>query len=115
MQLEDYFDFLAPDDIRVRDSRIGVETVLSEYLYHGLTPEEIAIHYPTLTMEQIYATLTYYWRNQAQMEAYLSEHEQQAQQRRDEQIRNPSPTVQRLFEVLQRRRETELSEFQPAP
>lgn len=46
MQLEDYFDFLAPDDIRVRGSRIGVETVLSEYLYHGLTPEEIAIHYP---------------------------------------------------------------------
>ena len=26
MQLEDYFDFLAPDDIRIKGHRIGIET-----------------------------------------------------------------------------------------
>ena len=39
MQLEDYFDFLAPDDIRIKGHRIGIETVLYEYIYHAQTPE----------------------------------------------------------------------------
>jgi hypothetical protein len=28
MQLEQYFDFLAPDDIRIKGHRIGIESVL---------------------------------------------------------------------------------------
>jgi hypothetical protein len=40
MQLEDYFDFLAPDDIRLKGSRIGIETILYEYIYRARTPEE---------------------------------------------------------------------------
>lgn len=31
MQLEDYFTFLAADDIRLKGSRIGIETILYEY------------------------------------------------------------------------------------
>jgi hypothetical protein len=30
MELEGYFDFLAPDDIRIKGMRIGIETVLYE-------------------------------------------------------------------------------------
>lgn len=115
MQLEDYFDFLAPNDIRLRGSRIGIETILYDYLHQGMTPEEMAIRYPTLTIEQIYATLTYYWRNQTQMEAYLLAHEKYAQQVRDEQTHHPSPAVERLFEILQRRHEAELSQIQTTP
>ena len=37
MQLEDYFDVLRPDDIRLRGHRIGIETVLDPYLHHGTT------------------------------------------------------------------------------
>ncbi len=113
MQLEDYFDFLSPDDIRVRGSRIGIETILFDYLHQGMTPEEIAIRYPTLTIEQIYATLTYYWRNQTQVDDYLSARGKQAKQIQDEQNHNPSPAVKRLFEILQRRHETELAQIQP--
>ena len=40
MQLEDYFDFLAPNDIRLKGSRIGIESVLYEYIHRGKTPEE---------------------------------------------------------------------------
>lgn len=32
MQLEDYFDFLAPNDIRIKGHRIGIEDVLYEYI-----------------------------------------------------------------------------------
>ena len=33
MQLEDYFDVQGPDDIRIRGHRIGIETVLYEYIH----------------------------------------------------------------------------------
>lgn len=42
MQLEDYFDFLAPDDIRVKRTRIGIEHILYEYIHPAQTPEAIA-------------------------------------------------------------------------
>jgi hypothetical protein len=48
MRLEDYFDFLAPDDIRLKGHRIGIDDVLYYYL-EGYAPEEIAAHLPTLT------------------------------------------------------------------
>jgi hypothetical protein len=41
VQLEDYFNFLAPNDIRIKSSRIGIETILYEYIYRERTPEEI--------------------------------------------------------------------------
>ncbi len=60
MQLEDYFVFLAPNDIRIRGTRVGIETVLNDYLKWGKRPEEIAASYPTLELEQVYATILYY-------------------------------------------------------
>ena len=39
MQLEDYFIFLSTNDIRLKNTRIGIETVLYEYIYRSRTPE----------------------------------------------------------------------------
>ena len=33
MKLEDYFNFLASDDIRLKGSRIGIETIFYEYIH----------------------------------------------------------------------------------
>jgi uncharacterized protein (DUF433 family) len=63
MQLEDYFDFLASDDIRIKGSRIGIESVLYEYIHREQSPEAIATRFPTLTLEQVYATILYYLHN----------------------------------------------------
>ena len=35
MQIEDYFDFLAEDDIQIKGTRIGIESVLYEYIYNS--------------------------------------------------------------------------------
>jgi hypothetical protein len=59
MQLEEYFNFLAADDIRLKGTRIGIETILFDYLFRARTPEEIANTYPSLTLEQVYATILY--------------------------------------------------------
>jgi uncharacterized protein (DUF433 family) len=104
MQLEDYFDFLAPNDIRLKGHRIGIETILFDYLELGLSAEEIALRYPTLSLEEVHATLAYYWRHQVELDAYLraaSEHEERMIR---EQERHPSPAVKRLYQLLQERR-----------
>jgi uncharacterized protein (DUF433 family) len=72
MQLEDYFDFLSPTDIRLKGHRVGIDTVLSYYL-EGYTPEEIAANLPTINLEKIYATITYYLHNRTQIDTYLVE------------------------------------------
>ncbi|WP_375494340.1 DUF433 domain-containing protein [uncultured Nostoc sp.] len=54
MQLEDYFDFQRPDDIRLKGTRVGIETILYEYIHRAITPEEIANIYTSLTLEQVY-------------------------------------------------------------
>ncbi len=103
MKLEDYFDFLDPLDIRVKGTRIGIETILSDYLELGLFAEQIATRYRTLTLEQVHATLTYYWRNREQVDAYLrAVNEEIARQRREQDL-HPSPGVLRLRELKRQR------------
>lgn len=108
MNLEDYFDFLAPNDIRVRGTRVGIEAILSDYLDLGLFPEQIAARYPTLTLEQVYATLTYYWRSRERVDAYLRAIDQVMDRQRREQDLHPSPAVQRLLELARQREEHDL-------
>jgi len=103
MQLEDYFSFLAPNDIRVKGTRVGIETILTDYLELGLFAEQIAARYPTLSIEQVYATLTYYWRNRGEVDTYLRSIDQEIVCQRREQDLHPSPAVQRLRELARQR------------
>ena len=48
MLLEDYFDFQRSGDIRIKGHRIGIESILHEYIQHAKTPEEIAARFPTV-------------------------------------------------------------------
>jgi hypothetical protein len=51
MQLENYFEFLSEEDIRIRGTRVGIETVLEDYL-EGSSPEEIAARYRRIKQQQ---------------------------------------------------------------
>lgn len=103
MQLEDYFEVVAPTDIRVKGTRIGIETILFDYLELGLDAEQICARYRTLSLEQTYATLTYYWRHREKVEAYLREVEAATDKQRHEQERQPPPGLQRLRELARQR------------
>lgn len=101
--LDSYFEILAPLDIRVKGTRVGIETILADYLELGLSAEEVAGRYPTLTLEQVYATLTYYWRHRARVDAYLyAVREEIARQRREQEL-HPSPGILRLRELARQR------------
>lgn len=95
MQLEDYFEFLGSDDIRIKGHRIGIDDVLYYYL-EGYTSEKIAANLPTLSLEEIHAAITYYLHNRAEMDAYLSRLANWREQRYREWEANPSSVVQRL-------------------
>ena len=95
MELESYFDFLSPEEIRIKGTRIGIETVLEDYL-EGASPEEIRVRYRPLTLEQVYAALLYYFRNQAQMDAYLQAGRACMAQSWQEWQQHPSPAITRL-------------------
>jgi len=91
MQLEDYFDFMGPDArnaIRIKGHRIGIEHVLS-YYHEGYNPDEIAREFPGLSLEKIYATITY----------YLARLKARSEQDYAEWAANPSPLVERLRAV----------------
>lgn len=99
MQLEEYFNFLAPDDIRLKDSRIGIETILYEYIYRARTPEEIANIYTSLSLEQVYATILYYLHNKEAVSNYIADWLEWGRRMREEQQRNPSPAVRKLMQL----------------
>ena len=103
MKLEDYFDYLAPDDIRIKGTRVGIESVLYEYVHRQQTPEAIAQRFPTLTLEQVYAAILYYLRNRPEMDAYLADWLEWSHRVRTEQRQNPPPFVARLAEIKEER------------
>jgi uncharacterized protein (DUF433 family) len=96
MDLESYFDFLAPDDIRITGTRIGIESILYEYIHRGQTPEAIAAHFHTVSLEQVFATILYYLRNREQLDAYLADWLAFGRTAREAQEQNPPPVVLRL-------------------
>ena len=73
MRIEEYFQFLAPDDIRLAGSRIGIETILTLHLKQHHTADEIAAMYPTITTEEVYATILFYHHQKDLVTAYLED------------------------------------------
>lgn len=95
MELEKYFEFIDSKAIRIAGTRIGIETVLHNYL-QGAGPEEIVLGYPTLSLEQVHATITYYLANREKVESYLGQVEQRQTEAWREQQQHPSEYVQEL-------------------
>lgn len=102
MELECYFEFLSPEEIRIKGTRIGIETVLEDYL-EGASPEEIAARYHHLTLEQVYAAILYYLSNRTRMDAYLEGGRLSLEKAWLEQLRHSSDGVKRLRELKARR------------
>ena len=99
MQIEDYFNFLAENDICIKGTRIGIETVLDEYIHNGKTAEAIADRYHTITLEQVYATILYYLQNREKVGAYLENYLEYCRKAREEYEKNLPPVVVRLREL----------------
>ncbi len=96
MLLEDYFDKFATNDIRIKGTRVGIETVLFEFIHCNRSPENIVQDYPSITLEQVYATITYYFHNKDAIDAYLADWLEWSRRMREEQSKNPTPGMLKL-------------------
>ena len=103
MQLEDYFEFLGSNEIRIKGHRVNIEFILHKYLA-GRNPEDIARDYGTLRLLDIYATITYYLQNQDEVDAYLRRNEQLIVEQMARSDANPSPVVERLRKLREERK-----------
>ncbi len=101
MQLEDYFDFLAPNDIRIKGSRIGIESVLYEFIHRAQTPEQIDARFWSINLEQVYATILYYLHNKEEVHQYMTDWIEYGERMRREQEENPPPGFVRLRKLVQ--------------
>ncbi|MGK7955252.1 MAG: DUF433 domain-containing protein [Crocosphaera sp.] len=102
--LQDYFSIISPNDIRIKGTRIGIETILNEYINCGHSPEEIAHTYGSLTLEQVYATILYYLQNQDIVSKYMRNWVQHGYIMREQQRKNP-PVVSERFKQLRKERQ----------
>lgn len=65
--------------ILVGKTRVTLDTVVSVF-QQGATAEEIVYRYPSLNLADVYATIAFYLNHQSEVEAYLQQRRQQAQE-----------------------------------
>lgn len=65
--------------IRIGGTRVTLDTVIYAF-NEGLTAEEISLQYPTLGLADVYGAISYYLHHQDEVDSYLKEREQEAEE-----------------------------------
>ena len=65
--------------VRVGGTRVTLDTVITAFK-QGATAEEIVYRYPSLRLGDVYASIAFYLNHQEDVEAYLKQRQQQAQE-----------------------------------
>ena len=90
----------ADDDgvLRVGGTRVRLETIINAFK-SGSAAEEILLKYPSLSLIDIYAVITYYLWSREEVEAYLEErhHVEEAVRRENEARFPPAGVRERLL------------------
>lgn len=76
--------------VRVAGTRIPLERIIRAFLA-GSTPEQIAHDYDVLSLQDVYAVVSYYLHHRPDVDAYLAEAEQATARARDEIERQYDP------------------------
>jgi uncharacterized protein (DUF433 family) len=86
------------DVMRVNDTRVSLDSVIFAF-NDGATPEEIVQQYPTLNLSDVYAVISYYLQNRAEVEDYLERrHAERLEQKKEIEARfNPRGLRERLL------------------
>jgi uncharacterized protein (DUF433 family) len=69
--------------IRIGQSRVTLDSILAAYDY-GATPEEIAIQFSVLNLEDVYSSIAYYLSHRQEIDLYLEQRSSQAQKLREQ-------------------------------
>ena len=69
----------------------------------GYNPEEIQAVYPELSLEKIYATITYYLHNRVKVDDYLRRIQAWQETRYQESLQHPSVPGEKIRKIKQQR------------
>ena len=69
--------------VHVTDSRVTLDTLVGAF-QKGATAEQVQDSFPSLSLQQIYATIAYYLEHQTEVEAYLKLRREEAASTRKE-------------------------------
>lgn len=106
MQLEDFFEFEPPprERIRVRDTRINLEHIVSLF-QSGMTPEQIHAYFGQWPpLEKVYGAITYYLNNKETVEAYVGRVEAALRTAAEKQSQEPDVEVVRRLKAIRAER-----------
>jgi uncharacterized protein (DUF433 family) len=104
MHLDEYLDIISEDTIRLKGHRLGLEQIVERY-HEGYSPEQIALEYPGVDLEQIYGIITYYLHNKDAVDAYIARIDAAAAGRYQEWAAQMPEISQRVRAVLAQRRQ----------
>lgn len=91
-----YLDIHAPDNVRVRGTRIDLSLVVDDYM-EGQLPEQTQLNYPTLELEAIYGVIAYYLGHREVVDQYVTARKREAREVEARYRAQPeSPLVARL-------------------
>ena len=79
-----------------------------KYYLSGYTPEEIRLELPSLNLEKIHATITFYLHNQSQINDYLKRLEEDREQNYKNFMANSPAIVKKLQAEKARRNATRI-------
>jgi len=65
--------------VRVAGTRVTLDTIVAAFK-QGATAEEIVQRYPSLRLGDVYASIAFYLHHQQEVEGYLKQRQQQAQE-----------------------------------
>jgi uncharacterized protein (DUF433 family) len=69
--------------LRVAGTRVSLDSVIFAFK-EGATPEEIVQQYPTLNLKDVYAVISYYLQNLAEVEEYMNQRQAERQELKKE-------------------------------
>ncbi|HAK97408.1 MAG TPA: hypothetical protein DCM87_21080 [Planctomycetes bacterium] len=58
--------------VRVGETRVSLLSVLAAF-QRGATPEQVVHSFPTLRLQDVYAVISYYLANRAELDAWIAE------------------------------------------
>ncbi|MEA5468361.1 DUF433 domain-containing protein [Spirulina sp. 06S082] len=60
----------------IANKRVSLDSIVYDFL-NGTSPEEIARHFPLVTLEEVYGAIAFYLANREAIDLYLQEGEKQ--------------------------------------
>ena len=111
MNLDDYIRTDEYGERFVAGHRVPILSVLRAHIEYGMDGCEIAERFDTLSLEEIYAVLAYYYRNKDEVDQYLRQTEESIRHQREEYFRNyKGPTLDELRERLRQKKGSQTAE-----